>query len=43
MLRPTEIDVVEEVESFCYLGSVLDRERGVEIAARASVAEAWAK
>ena len=42
MLGPTESDVVEEVESFCYLGSVLDRE-GVERAVRARAAAAWAK
>ena len=43
VLGPSESDVVEEVESFCYLGSVLDREGGVERAVRARVAAAWAK
>ena len=42
-LGPTGSDVVEEVESFCYLGSIVDREGGVERAVRARVATAWAK
>ena len=43
VLGPMESDVVEEVESFCYLGSILDREGGVERAVRARVAAAWSK
>ena len=34
---------MDEVETFCSLGSVLDREVGVEGAVRARVAAAWAK
>ena len=35
--------MVEEVESFCYLGSIVDREGGVERAVRARVVTAWSK
>ena len=43
IIGPEEGDVVEEVESFCYLGTLVDREGGVERAVRARVAAAWAK
>ena len=39
----TEDGTIEEVESFCYLGDVLDREGGAERAVRARVAAAWKK
>ena len=41
MLGPAEIEVVEEVGSFSYLGSIVDREGGVEKAVRARAATAW--
>ena len=37
MLGPSETEVVEEVESFCYLGSIVDR------AVRAMMVTAWSK
>ena len=40
---PSESDVVEEVESFCYLGSIVDRQGDVERAVRSRVATAWSK
>ena len=43
VVGPAVNDVVEEVETFCYLGSVVDREGGVERAVRARVASAWTK
>ena len=43
VLGPTETEVVEEVESFCYLGSIVDREDGVVRAVCARVATAWSK
>ena len=43
VLGPAVGEVVEEVESFCYLGSIVDREGGVERAIRARVATAWTK
>ena len=43
MLGATESDIVEQVESFCYLENVLDREGGVEKTVPARVAAAWAK
>ena len=42
VLGLTESDLVEEVESFFYLGSGLDIEGGVEREVRAGVAVAWA-
>ena len=36
-------DVVEEVDSFTYLGVVVDREGGVERSVRARVATVWSK
>ena len=43
VIGTAESEVVEEVESFCYLGSIVDREGGVERAVRARVATAWTK
>ena len=43
VLGPAESEMVEEVESFCYLGSMVDREGGVERAVRSRVATAWTK
>ena len=43
IVGPAASEVVEEVESFCYLGSIVDREGGVERAVRARVATAWSK
>ena len=43
VLGPTESDIVEEVESFCFLGSVLDREGLAKKAVHACVAASWAK
>ena len=43
VVGPAVSEVVEEVESFCYLGSIVDREGGVERAVRARVATAWTK
>ena len=43
VLGSADNEVVEEVESFCYLGSIVDREGGVERAVRARVATACAK
>ena len=34
---------VKEVQDFCYLGDVLDREAGTESAVRARIAIAWKK
>ena len=42
-LGPGSEDVVEEVESFTYLGDVVDRNGGVERSVRARVATAWNK
>ena len=42
-LGPGSNNVVEEVESFMYLGDVVDREGGVERSVRARVAAAWCK
>lgn len=35
VLGPTETEMVDEVEMFCYLGSIVDREGEVERAFRA--------
>ena len=42
-IGPEDSDLVAEVESFCYLGTIVDREGGVERAVRSRVAAAWAK
>ena len=36
-------EVIEEVEEFCYLGDLLDREGGVEREVRIRVSAAWRK
>ena len=36
-------EVLEEVESFCYLGDVVDRDSGAERAVNMKVAAAWSK
>ena len=40
-----EVDggTIEEVESFCYLGDVLDRQSSADAAARARISAAWSK
>ena len=42
-LGPGSENVIEEVETFMYLGDVVDREGGVERAVRGRVAAAWSK
>ena len=36
-------DTIQEVQHFCYLGDVLDRDAGVERSVRARISAAWAK
>ena len=43
VLGPREEDVVREVETFCYLGDVVDRECGAERAINMRVAAGWSK
>ena len=43
VVGPVENDLVEELKTFCYLGTVVDREGGVERAVRVRVASAWTK
>ena len=43
MSWPVDGGTLEEVQQFCYLGNVLDREADVERAVRARVAAAWMK
>ena len=42
-LRPGPENVIEEVETFTYLGDVVDRSAGAERAVRRRVATAWSK
>ena len=43
LIGPSESGVVEEEESFCYLGSIVDRQGDVERAIRSRISTAWSK
>ena len=43
LFGPAEPEAVEEFESFCYLGSIVEREGGVKRSVRAKVVPTWNK